>query len=78
MGNNTPLLLNVFEMKNFSCEFRYTWANNDAGFLMKEMTLRHNTVFFFTMKPQDVMTWLFASNAISGLKCERKRKVLCF
>lgn len=34
-------------MKNFSCEFRYTWANNDPGFLMKEMTLRHNTVFFF-------------------------------
>lgn len=34
-------------MKNFNCEFRYTWANNDPGFLMKEMTLRHNTVFFF-------------------------------
>lgn len=45
MGNNTPLLLNVFEMKNFNCEFRYTWANNDPGSLMKEMTLRHNTVF---------------------------------
>lgn len=45
MGSNTPLLLNVFEMKNFNCEFRYTCANNDPGFLMKAMTLRHNTVF---------------------------------
>lgn len=31
MGSNTPLLLNVFEMENFNCEFRYTWANNDPG-----------------------------------------------
>lgn len=45
MGNNTPLLLNVFKMKNLNCEFRYTWANNDQGSLMKEMTLSYNTVF---------------------------------
>lgn len=45
MWNNTPLLLNVFKMKNFNRDFRYTWANNDPGSLMKEMTLRHNTAF---------------------------------
>lgn len=65
MGNNTPLLLNVFQMKNFNCEFRYTWANNDPGSLMKEMTLRHNIVFF-TMKQKDVMKRLFSANALSG------------
>lgn len=37
MGNNTPLLLNVFKMKNFNCEFRYTWANNDPESLIKEI-----------------------------------------
>lgn len=61
MGNNTPLLLNVFEMKNFNCEFRYTWANNDPGSLMKEMTLRHNTVFH---NEANVMKRLFPTNAL--------------
>lgn len=46
MGNNTPLLQNEFGMKNFNSDFCYTWANNDPGTLMKEMTVRHNAVFF--------------------------------
>lgn len=46
MENNTPLLINVFQMKNFNCEFPYTWAHNDpVGSFIKEMTPRHNTVF---------------------------------
>lgn len=67
MGNNTPLLLNVFEMKNFNCELRYTWANNDPGSLMKEMTLRHNTVFL-TMH---VIKCLFHANVLSGHQKKR-------
>lgn len=38
MGNDTLLLLNVFKMRNLNFEFHFTWANNDPGFLMKEMT----------------------------------------
>lgn len=56
MRNNTPLLLNVFEMKNFNCEVRYTWANNDPGSLMKEMTLRHNTLFHNDAKGYNEMS----------------------